>query len=130
MYTWRMPPAVGSARRAEIDSDLWEFQHDAGGTGGAGAAVHVLVRLVRGVPADLRWRTEHVGIGTASLLRNIALTATAVLVVALWAFAALQLSELPPPPVAPMPIVEISVAPPPPPPPPPPCPAGSPDCSR
>ena len=120
LYTWRMPPDLREARRAEIESDLWEFRQDAAHARGVGPAAHVLVRLLRGVPADLVWRTEHAVSGERSLRRNAALTATVLLVVVLWMFGSLRPSELPLLPAAPRPSVDVSLPPPPPPPPPPP----------
>jgi uncharacterized protein (TIGR03435 family) len=58
LYTSRLPRAVQEQRRAEIESDLWESQHDALGRNAAGAAFHILLRLVRGMPDDLGWWTE------------------------------------------------------------------------
>ena len=120
LYTWRMPPAQREARRAEIESDLWEFREDPVHARGLSPAAHVLVRLLRGVLADLVWRTEHTAAGERSLRRSVALTATALLVFGLWMFSSLRPPELPLPRVAPMPLVDVSLPPPPPPPPPPP----------
>ena len=48
LYTVGMPREWRDQRRAEIESDLWESeQQDA------------IVRLIRGMPADLGWRIEH-----------------------------------------------------------------------
>lgn len=57
LYTSRLPRAVQQQRRDEIESDLWESQHDAE-TGHAAAAFHVLIRVVRGIPDDLGWSME------------------------------------------------------------------------
>jgi hypothetical protein len=56
LYTFGLPPTVRMARRGEIDSDVWESVHDAGGD--PGLALHVIARLVIGIPDDLTWRTE------------------------------------------------------------------------
>jgi len=120
LYTWRMPPRLREARRAEIESDLWEFRQDSTGARDLGQAAHVLVRLLRGVPADLVWRREQTVAGEPSLRRNVALTATALLVLVLWMFTSLRPPELPLPRVAPTPLVDVSLPKPPPPPPPPP----------
>jgi hypothetical protein len=52
LYTWRMPPAFRETRRAEIDSDLWEFQGDGAGDHRLGSALHILLRLLIGIPDD------------------------------------------------------------------------------
>ncbi len=56
LYTWRLKPELRQARREQVESDLWESQRDpdAIGTG----ALHILVRLLAGVPDDLGWRLE------------------------------------------------------------------------
>jgi uncharacterized protein (TIGR03435 family) len=77
LYTWRMPPALREERRAEIDSDLWEFQQDANGDRGLGPALQVLFRLLAGIPDDLGWRLEHSASGDKASRNTIALAATA-----------------------------------------------------
>jgi hypothetical protein len=122
LYTWRLPPTLREARRAEIESDLWEFEHDVTARARSSPAMQVLLRVVAGVPDDLQWRVEQVVAGDKRLRTTIALTATAFLVVALWALNALRPPELPPLPAsAHLPNVELVSPPPPPPPPPPPC---------
>jgi hypothetical protein len=123
LYTWRLPPALREARRAEIESDLWESQCDAqtrSAPSALRASRHMLGRLIRGIPDDLVWRAEHM-IATRRLRpRTIALTAiaAAVLLAVLWAIPLLTPGELP----TPRPIRKFVQQPPPPPPPPPPCP--------
>ena len=56
LYTLGLPRAERTARRAEIDSDLWEFEHDPDAPRGARAAAQVLARLLIGIPDDLAWR--------------------------------------------------------------------------
>jgi hypothetical protein len=65
-YTWRLPPEIQADRQAEIDSDLWEHQHDAAATGRRPieAALEIVGRLVLGVPADLLWRHTQRGLLT------------------------------------------------------------------
>ena len=58
LYTWRMSSPSRETRRAEIESDLWEFQCDAAEDHRLGSALHILVRLVIGIPDDLGWRVE------------------------------------------------------------------------
>jgi hypothetical protein len=55
-YTRDMPPDVRDARRAELESDLWE--HAATSGSARVAAVSVLDRFVRGMPADITWRRD------------------------------------------------------------------------
>jgi hypothetical protein len=50
-YTCGLPRQVRDARRAEIESDLWESAHDA-----SEAAAQILPRLAFGIVDDLRWR--------------------------------------------------------------------------
>jgi hypothetical protein len=61
LYTSRLAPALRDARRAEIESDLWEFHEDARRRGATptGIAVHMLLRLLLGIRHDLLWRAEH-----------------------------------------------------------------------
>jgi uncharacterized protein (TIGR03435 family) len=56
LYTCRMPPSARETRRAEIASDLWDSQCDAAPE--PALALHILVRLVTGMPDDLGWRVE------------------------------------------------------------------------
>jgi hypothetical protein len=58
VYTYGLPPAERIARRAEIDSDLWESKHDPDASRGGWAAMQVLARLLIGIPDDLAWRTD------------------------------------------------------------------------
>jgi hypothetical protein len=63
LYTIGLDADAKDARRAEIESDLWE--HGAGngaeGVGPQTTALQVLARLILGVPADLSWRLEQRG---------------------------------------------------------------------
>lgn len=65
LYTAAAPGDTGLARRAEIESDLWEHQRCAAlaGEPEAATAVAMFGRFVRGIPADVSWRlqvrTEH-----------------------------------------------------------------------
>ena len=89
IYTWRMPAALREERRAEIESDLWEFQEDTAGAGGLRPAAHVLVRLVLGIPDDVCWRMEQSAVAAPRVGGRIALGAYAVgamlFLIALWA---------------------------------------------
>ena len=52
LYVRGLPPEIASARRAEVDSDLWEHARE----GYSSRAV--LGRWLLGIPADLSWRAE------------------------------------------------------------------------
>jgi hypothetical protein len=59
LYTLPLDGAAQYARRAEIASDLWEFQHDpTRGDDGVESALHLLARATLGVPDDLLWCCE------------------------------------------------------------------------
>jgi hypothetical protein len=63
LYTAGLPPEIREARRAELESDLWEQDHEAAAAGvrPTMTAMQVLHRLVRGLPADLSWRQQQGG---------------------------------------------------------------------
>jgi hypothetical protein len=83
VYTARTAPEIAAARRAEIESDLWEMQHDAEVTGAlVGMA---LGRLIDGMADDLAWRFENLALDTQMLLRRtVAVTAATLMVLSLW----------------------------------------------
>ena len=58
LYTLGLALETRSARRTEIDSDLWDQTHAWGvhEPSTSGDASSVLLRCLRGVPADLLWR--------------------------------------------------------------------------
>ena len=58
LYTLGLPLATRSARRTEIDSDVWDQTHawDLHGPSTPGGPSSVVLRSLRGVPADLLWR--------------------------------------------------------------------------
>lgn len=58
LYTLGLPLETRSARRKEIDSDLWEHTHAFGlhGPSTSSDTWSTLLRCLRGVPADLLWR--------------------------------------------------------------------------
>lgn len=123
-----MDPVSRDSRRAEIDSDLWEFHEDARrrGASPAGIAVHMMARLCLGLPHDLLWRFEYERDAATTYRRSAWLTAGAVgatvCIAALWAFFAVtSLVALPPlPDSIHVERVYLQLRPPPPPPPPPP----------
>jgi hypothetical protein len=116
-YTCRLPPALRDARRAEIESDLWEFEADARQHGGRStlSAAHMLARVLLGVPDDVLWRAEHGAAGGRigrSLWVTLAVAVVALVAIALWALPVLAPAELP----TPAPMAFIAAPPPPPPP--------------
>ena len=118
LYTWRLPAFTRDLRRGEIDSDLWEFEHDSERDGGTVHAIHVLTRLVRGIPDDVSWRAAQLTVGIIGLRAVISIAAAAVAVSLLWIYTTTRVVDLPAP--APLVRVDLYAEPPPPPPPPPP----------
>jgi hypothetical protein len=91
LYTYGLPTQVRDARRLEIESDLWEFLHDTDRAGSVTSSVHLLVRLLRGVPDDLTWRADHAVAEHRSLALRVVV---AVLVVAASGTAAFLLDTM------------------------------------
>lgn len=60
-YTLGLPDLARDARRAEIESDVWEHCSSLGWS--ARAALEVLMRCLLGIPADVAWRAEQVRVG-------------------------------------------------------------------
>jgi hypothetical protein len=118
-YTWRLPASTRERRFAEIESDLWEFQHDPASAGEISCALHVLVRLTTGLPDDLCWRFEQTPALGRTSRRLVGITAVALVLSAVWLFSVLRSDVLPQPPAAPMAWTQRRPGPPPPPPPPP-----------
>ena len=58
VYSRGLPEDERAARRAEIDSDLWEHTHFGAEAGQrpADTGFDILTRLLLGIPADLAWR--------------------------------------------------------------------------
>jgi hypothetical protein len=102
LYTSRMAPALRDARRAEIESDLWEFHEDARRRGATptGIAVHMLLRLLLGIRHDLLWRAEHDSTRVDPLQQALWAAAVASLVTLWLVMSALQTKEPPLSPVA------------------------------
>jgi hypothetical protein len=118
LYTWRLPAFARDTRRAEIDSDLWEFTHDRDVDRSIAPALHVMARLVAGMPDDVSWRASHITIGRTPMRAAISVGAAAIVAMSVWVYLVTLSVELPAPvPLAP--IVEVFPPPPPPPPPPP-----------
>lgn len=72
VYTYGLPPAQRSARQAEIDSDLWELEHDAHVPERGSAATQIMMRLLTGIPDDVAWRLEIGATGHAVPARALA----------------------------------------------------------
>ena len=120
LYTCRLPDDLRNARRAEIESDMWEWRHDAKARGhGQPTAAHVLARLICGVPDDLSWRIEHALIPRGAVWGMTA-AGLGVLFASVWVLVWMHDPGMPRPPAAPTLHMEAFLAPPPPPPPPPP----------
>lgn len=60
LYTAHMPEALRNSRRAEMEADLWEHQHDhlARRTAPAITATEIVLRTFLGAFDDLAWRSE------------------------------------------------------------------------
>src|SRR5437773_460071 len=86
LYTGGMPHALRETRRAEIESDLWESQHDRRPESDLSVATQVVLRLVRGVPDDLLWRLELMDLRSRRRRTGMWLAATASVLLAatLW----------------------------------------------
>lgn len=84
-YTSGVPSVWAQQRRAEIESDLWEFEHDPDGTRGLAPAVQVLGRLCIGIVDDVRWRVERTTFHDNVLIRRaVTLAAATVTLSMLW----------------------------------------------
>jgi hypothetical protein len=85
-YTRGLPSAHAGARRAEIESDLWELQRDADRGRVRSPAAQVLGRLILGAADDVCWRLEQVSIAdSVAARRTIAYMAAALSMTAvLW----------------------------------------------
>lgn len=82
VYTAGLSPDAAKARREEIESDLWEMQHDPNRAGGWIA----LRRMHAGVPDDIAWRIDVAPLHQQLLTRRfIAITAATIVVMGLWA---------------------------------------------
>ena len=77
LYTLGLPPEFRDARRAEIDSDLWEHRQIAELTEEpqGETTFHLLTRLLLGILSDVTWRLEtgHSVSGERSIRMNEAL---------------------------------------------------------
>lgn len=118
MYTTAMRAELRNRRRAEIESDMWESLHDEEHTRRSG--VHIIIRLICGIPDDLSWRVEQTMSGGQHMWRRVAfLSAAAAAVTAFVWISAFRsdMQSLPTLPDSPTPnYVERRRVPPPPPP--------------
>jgi hypothetical protein len=121
LYTWRLEPSIRGARRAEIESDLWE--HLNAEHGDRTLPLDIVSRFLLGILDDVRWRFEHVSSHPASVRRAIAWTVGSTAVLAcVWVGMTMRPVEPPQPPAVPdFSWRRAQVPAPPPPPPPPPC---------
>jgi TonB family protein len=126
VYTSGLPPAAADARRAEVESDLWESAHDSDPHIRSHFCLQIAARMLIGIPDDLGWRLEQEEAMTASFRQKVGLAACAVgiigLLVVVWIA---QPPVVPPLPGAPVVSARTHHPPPPPPPPPPPAAPGN-----
>jgi TonB family protein len=128
LYTRRLPSEVRDARRAEIASDIWHSTHDPDRDRSWPLALEMIVRLLFGLPDDVRWRVEQMEESMPSRRVAVAVGLCGVLALGLaGAFWGAPLPAVPPAPDTRM--QAVHEYPPPPPPPPPARPGGSPDSS-
>jgi hypothetical protein len=87
LYTLPLEASGRADRRREVASDLWEFQADRAQASRLCSAVHVLVRVLLGIPDDLLWTCERIAVdgdaARVSLVIRLAIVAVAVGSVAL-----------------------------------------------
>jgi hypothetical protein len=85
VYTCGAQPRLARARRTEIESDLWEMQHDADLGPPLRYACIALTRLITGIPDDIAWRFDCAAEDEQMIVRRVfAFTAATLLVVSLW----------------------------------------------
>src|SRR5262249_23962205 len=82
LYTCGLDADVRDARRAEIESDLWDFRDDVktSGANEPSARAHVLARLALGIADDLLWRREHAILMTPATLASTGVLRTPIVV--------------------------------------------------
>jgi hypothetical protein len=119
VYSWGLPEGIRNARRAELESDLWECQQGSART--AGLPLEIIARLILGLPDDLGWRFEQDRARFQSTRTVAVIAGATTIVIVVWIGLAATPAELPPAPPAPSLQLRRVEMPPPPPPPPPPC---------
>ncbi len=108
VYTAGLPRPLREARRAEIESDLWEGCHDQAAPPGGAIAAQILARLVLGLHDDLHWRATQ---GGASRAIVVGTAVGALIVGASWVYSQyLTTQMLPSPPPRPMKFVSGAAA--------------------
>ena len=89
-YTRGAELEAGARRATEIASDLWEHQHHGLAEGRSRSSIdaEILLRCLRGIPADISWRFQHRSRRGSALMQTIARNALVVLASALaaWSF--------------------------------------------
>jgi hypothetical protein len=84
-YTCGAPAEWAMQRLADIESDLWEFEHDPHGAREVAPAIQVLWRLAAGIADDLRWRLERTTLQDNVMIRRAVTLAAATIVLSmLW----------------------------------------------
>jgi hypothetical protein len=98
LYTARMEPMMRDARRAEIESDLWELHEDARRHGSTPAMIgaHMVARLTLGMAHDLFWRAEHTRVRYRIFQDALWATAVASIAFVWWLASSLQALDPPP----------------------------------
>src|SRR5688500_12238361 len=84
-YTCGLDPGRRRARRKEIESDLWESQHDQSPDATRMSSLQIATRLIAGVPADILWRFDHFRKGREPMTKTIAAATAATAVLTLLA---------------------------------------------
>jgi hypothetical protein len=85
-YTRHVPQPLAEARRLEIESDIWDMQHDDDLRSNWRRSWIAAVRLFNGMPDDIAWQFEHAPPDQQMLVRRLfAVTAAALMVLSLWA---------------------------------------------
>jgi hypothetical protein len=96
VYTLGLPAMQADARRAEIESDLWELQHDAARGNVRAPSVQVVARLVLGAADDVWWRLEQVNAAdSVPLRRTVAYMAAALSMIGMFWIATGLLASAP-----------------------------------
>lgn len=81
VYTLGLDPEIARGRREEIESDLWEMQHDAAQR----SPLRIVQRLLGGIADDIGWRMDVAPADEQLLTRRmIALAAATIAVTILW----------------------------------------------
>ena len=96
VYTRGLPSTHADARRAEMESDLWELQRDAERGRVWSPSVQVIARLVLGAADDVGWRLEQVNAAdSVPLRRTVAYMAAAVSMIGMFWMATGLLASAP-----------------------------------